>query len=307
MSNLVKGALRAGIKKVFNVGIEDSGIKRDLEFHSKNNLVSQVEQKNLFLNYKKLLFDKKFLPSIKDVGFRVFSQNDEDGILLYIFSLIGMTNKLCLDISFASPIGANTTNLICNLDWTGLLVCGDAGEQKKSIDFFRKHPDTHIHPPKVVQKWITAENINDFLLNCGLSGEIDLFSLDMDGVDYWIWKSLDVVSPRVIVVEFQGILGFDKSVTIPYKSDFSRSKEYEDFLGASLAAFVKLADSKGYRLVGCNKYCFNAFFIKEELAQDVLPTLSAEECFLLHPIPEWIKKEREIRFKKIENLPWVNV
>ncbi|MCJ7636553.1 MAG: hypothetical protein MUO21_03605, partial [Nitrososphaeraceae archaeon] len=64
------------------------------------------------------------LPNFQDTGFRVYSQNDEDGLLLYIFSLIGFTNKICLDIAFASPYGANTTNLICNWGFTGLLIEG---------------------------------------------------------------------------------------------------------------------------------------------------------------------------------------
>ncbi len=33
------------------------------------------------------------LPGLSEVGFKVLSQTDEDGILLYIFSIIGSTNR----------------------------------------------------------------------------------------------------------------------------------------------------------------------------------------------------------------------
>ena len=38
------------------------------------------------------------LPSWNDAAFRVFSKNGEDGILLYIFSLIGAGSRTCIEI-----------------------------------------------------------------------------------------------------------------------------------------------------------------------------------------------------------------
>lgn len=58
-------------------------------------------------------------------------------------------------------------------------------------------------PPTFVQAWITAENVNALIANCGVTGEIDLLSLDMDGIDWWIWRALEVVSPWVVVLEYQ--------------------------------------------------------------------------------------------------------
>ncbi|MFH1832137.1 MAG: hypothetical protein ABH827_05055 [bacterium] len=239
---------------------------------------SQIEQKQLYLYYKQLLAEKKPLPSVHDVGFRNFSQNDEDGILLYLFALIGTTNKKCVDIAFANPHGSNVTNLICNFNWTGLLVCGSEHEITPAKSFFSSHPDTFIYPPNITNAWITAENVNNILEKNGYSGEIDLLSLDIDGVDYWVWKNIETVQPRIVVVEYMNIWTSEHAVTVPYSPEFNRFNIHEDFCGASLAAFVKLAKSKGYRLVACNKYGFNAFFVKEELAKDILPEITIEEC-----------------------------
>ena len=46
---------------------------------------TQVMQKNLFFHYQTLRDQGFKLPNFSDTGFRVFSQNDEDGLLLYIF------------------------------------------------------------------------------------------------------------------------------------------------------------------------------------------------------------------------------
>ena len=74
----------------------------------------------------------------------------------------------------------------------------------------------------------------------------------MDGVDYWIWKELTVVNPRVVVVEYNNPWPADRALTVPYHEDFKT--EYNQYgsyyAGASLAAFVKLARENGYSIVG---------------------------------------------------------
>src|SRR5688500_10604666 len=99
--------------------LPDRGQVRKIEQDILNN---QVAQKLILLHYQHLRNFEKPLPKIDESGFRTFSQSDEDGILIYIFSLIGFTNKICVDIAAGAPYGANTTNLICNWGWTGLLV-----------------------------------------------------------------------------------------------------------------------------------------------------------------------------------------
>ena len=53
--------------------------------------------------------------------------------------------------------------------------------------------------------------------------------------------------------------------------------------GAPLAAFVSLARRKGYRLVGSQMRCFNAFFLRADVGCEVFPEVSIESC-LMHPI-----------------------
>ncbi|OGG12853.1 hypothetical protein A3D77_07395 [Candidatus Gottesmanbacteria bacterium RIFCSPHIGHO2_02_FULL_39_11] len=287
------------IKKIENTLLNilaknNQSIKREI-----NN--NQILQKQLFAFYQSLKNDRKKLPIFKNTGFRVFSQNDEDGLFLYIFALIGFTNKICIDIAFGSPYGANVTNLICNWDFTGLLIEGKNTED--SINFFGTHPDTWIYPPKIIKAWVTKDNVNQLIKDNGIVGEIDLFSLDLDGIDYWILKNLNVVSPRVIILEYMNIFGPNIAVTVPYKSDFDRSNIHPDFFGASLGAFVKLGKKKGYRLVGCNKYGFNAFFMRNDLGKKEFPEVSISSC-LNHPV---VLEGRKNRLPAVKNLGWIAV
>ena len=48
-----------------------------------------ASQIQLQLTYRALLASRAPLPRLSEIGFKVFSQTDEDGMLLYIFSVIG--------------------------------------------------------------------------------------------------------------------------------------------------------------------------------------------------------------------------
>ena len=268
---------------------------------------TQIQQRQLRACYQDMLSRHLLISRLSDVGFRVFSQTNEDGILHYIFSAIGTTNKACLDIAFGSPYGANTTNLIVNDGWHGILVCGNEEEARGATQFFASHPDTHIYPPKIYSHWITAENVNQVvshgLMDSCIQGcEIDLFSLDIDGVDFWIWNALTAVAPRVVVLEYHNIWS-DESVTVPYRPDFNRFDTHPDYCSASLPAFVKLARAKGYRLVGCNKYGYNAFFVRDGIGEKVLPEVSYKEC-LQHPMA--CEGQRK-RLPKVREFEWVKI
>lgn len=289
----------SGIVKKFQSLLVDTVRERvEQEFAA-----SQVSQRLIQMHYRQLVANGLALPKFEETGFRVFSQNDEDGLLLYIFSLIGITNKVCAELAFGAPMGANSTNLICNWGWSGLLADADRHHVAKARCFFESHRDTWIFPPKIIEAWITAENVNDLFVQNEITGAIDLFSLDIDGMDYWVWKALTVVTPRVVVVEFQDFWGPEKAVTVPYDREFKRDPDCPDYFGASLAAFVKLAKSKGYRLVGCNRYGFNAFFIKDGIGEKHFPEVSPHAC-LSHPK---VGHGERHRLPKVKHREWLDV
>ena len=267
-----------------------------------------ASQLQLQFTYQALKESGRALPQFSQVGFKAFSQTDEDGILLYIFSIIGATSKKAVEMCAGDGIECNAANLIIHHGWHGLLVDGNESGIKRGLEFYQKNPHTYVYPPTFVPAWITRDNVNDIITTHGFAGEIDLLSIDMDGVDYWIWEAIDSISPRVVVVEYQDILGPDRALTVPYSDSFN-AREYPmtlgmpNFCGASLPAFVKLARSRGYRLVGCNRYGYNAFFIKNPLGETEIPEIDINECFR-HPKVLWGMKER---FPTVKDFPWIEV
>lgn len=69
-----------------------------LEPMLRNAIFTRQDQIQLLLKYKETVLSQDKGLDFEQVGFNVYSSTYEDGILLYIFSLIGMTNKKVVDI-----------------------------------------------------------------------------------------------------------------------------------------------------------------------------------------------------------------
>jgi hypothetical protein len=241
---------------------------------------AQISQILLRLQYQDMVRRSVELPRFADVEFRSYSQNCEDGILLYIFSVIGTTNRRVVEICAGDGVECNAANLIVNHGWRGLLFDGDANAVEHGRAFYAACRTTFVAPPTLVHAWITTENINRLIEENGFSGPVDLFSLDIDGNDYWIWKAIDTIQPRAVVLEFNAACGPEDSIAMSYNPEYRLDIEDRPYrCGASLPAFVKLGRSKGYRLVGIHSLGFNAFFVRNGVADDLLPEQSPRQCY----------------------------
>ncbi len=260
-----------------------------------------VAQLSLFLHYQYLLARNIHLPKFTDIGFRVHSQTDEDGIILFLFSVIGTANKVFVEIGTGNGIECNCANLAINFGWHGLFIDADDKAVNEGIRFYSNNLDTRIFPPKFVSAMIDRDNVNDVIANAGFHGEVDLLSIDIDGMDYWIWDAIKCVNPRVVVIEANGKFG-KRSITVPYVSNWAYSNAHPHYHGASLLALTKLANKKGYRLVGTNRFGYNAFYLRDDIVLDLLPAVSIESC-RTHPTRE----DDERIFQAISHLPYVEI
>ena len=264
-----------------------------------------MNQQVLRLLYRDAVARGGRLPAFDDTQFKIFSQNGEDGILWLLFSVLGTVNKRCVEVCAGAGIECNSANLIINDGWHGLLFDGDLANVRQGRSFYKRCSETSTYPPELVHAWISAENINELISSRGFTGEIDLFSLDLDGVDFWIWKALEVVTPRVVVLEYNNLWPATDSVSVPYGPDFvaDYGPTGPNYAGASLAAFVSLGRQKGYRLIGCERYGFNAFFVRNGLGEELFPEVSVESC-LSHP---FVKLSREQRLPLVRDKMWVRI
>lgn len=220
------------------------------------------------------------LPSFADAEFRNYSQNGEDGILLLIATVLGLSRRRVVEIGASDGIECNAANLILHHGWEGLLIDGDADLIERGRRFYATQSETSRLGPNLVCAWITRDNVKALLAEHGYARDVDLLSVDVDGMDLWVLKALEP-SASVLIVEFNNRLPDDVAVTVPYREDFVGNGNLthgEGHFGASLLAFVRMLRPFGYRLVGANSISTNAFFVRDGVGDEILPEVSAAAC-----------------------------
>jgi hypothetical protein len=225
----------------------------------------------------------QFDPHLESRGWRKYSQNDEDGVLEYIFSILpaGPLGRYFVEFGVGPPWGSTleqsglegNCRLLQEKGWRGLFL------------------DAAAYPEKygVKQERVDAINLNPILRKYRVPDTPDLISIDVDGQDFWIWSNL-VHRPNVLLIEYNANFGPGESKVIPYDSAFQW--DGTKYFGSSLRALHNLGKSKGYVLVYANGV--NAFFIKRHLVKN-----AAEFPF------EKIYRHRDLLRPDELNRPWV--
>jgi hypothetical protein len=240
----------------------------------------QISQRQLYHQYAEKA-RKGNVPPLSETGFRVFSQFEEDGKLLFIFSVIGMDIKSFVEIGSDDGVNSNSANLYFNFGWHGLFIDGNSRSIRRGKKFFSKYPHPWFYQPKFICDLVRRDNVNQLIEGAGYKGEVGLLSIDIDGNDYWVWDAIHVIEPRVVIIETHNEFGMN-NIVVPYDPDYFYPGKHPVYHGASPVAMTKLANRKGYRLVGANELGFNFIFVKNGLADKLLPEVSVESL-LNHP------------------------
>lgn len=239
--------------------------------------------------------------------YSVLSQNGEDGIIDYLLEAVGVGPGLFVEFGFGKT-ECNCLHLAFDRKFAGLLMDGSTRGCTYARDAYRwlgKH-----HQIQVVNAFVTAENVNSLIAGRGITGDIDVLSIDVDGVDYWLWERLDVVSPRIVVIEYNASMGDERAITVPYEPAFVRWNKHDSGLyhGVSLLALERLGARKGYRLVGCDTMGVNAFFLRDDLDAPSVPTLTTKQAFQHHRSRiERLELTTEQQFAQVAHLPYVEI
>ncbi len=240
-------------------------------------------KKDLLINYAK----------------NIYSQNGEDGVIEEILNRLSSNNELnkwCVEFgAWDGMYLSNTCNLIKEKGYKAVLI---EGNPKKVLDLNRNFPSNDI---KKICRFVNFEGSNsldNILSETEIPIDFDFLSIDVDGVDYFIFESLVKYRPKVISIEF--------NPTIPNIVNFIQKKDFRIKQGSSAKALNELGKKKGYTLVSVVE-C-NLIFVDNKYFSSVLdskPNLKTLNLRGNDPMCIFVAFDGTVLSNKEEfSLPW---
>ena len=276
--------------------------------------LKSILERSMLLDGKlldKINGSRSTLPSLNTAEYQVFSQWGEDGIIAWLVDQLDGIPCSFVEFGVEDYQESNTRYLLQSRNWQGLVIDGF----QKNINYIRNQEYYWRNDLTAICAFIDRNNINSLFLENGFKGEVGLLSIDIDGNDFWVWQAIEVVSPVIVVCEYNAVLGDKLSLSVPYKSDFQRTLEHYSnlYFGASIRAMIRLGLDKGYTFIGTTSSGCNAFFIRNDYASRIMSRLERVLMF-----PSKIREARDQagvlkytssieRIKIINNLPFIDI
>ncbi len=183
----------------------------------------------------------------------VTSQYGEDGIIARLIELVQPKHRYCVEFgAWDGKHYSNCHELLATTDWQAVMIEGNPEKYRDLVKTYAGNDRV-----RTLNRFVDFEGANsldNILVECDAPADIGLLSIDVDGNDYHIWKSLERYAPEIVIIEF--------NPTVPNDVFFVQDRSFEINQGCSLFALAVLGQEKGYELCVCTRT--NAFFVKKE-------------------------------------------
>ena len=195
--------------------------------------------------------------------FSGFSQNGEDGIIDVLKGQLKDCNRYFIEIGSADGLENNTSWLAVAEKYSGIMIEGNS----RLIERARRVLLRYSIGLECRNMFITKNSVSE-LKSIAFHHNPDLFSLDIDGNDYYIAKSIldGGFRPKIFVVEYNSVYGPDKSLTVEYKDDFVFTSAHPTqlYYGVSIMGWRNFFESHNYKFITVDRNGVNAFFVDPE-------------------------------------------
>ena len=239
--------------------------------------------------------------------FSGFSQNGEDGILEVLRSQLKRQNKYFVEIGAADGIDNNSAWLTIVEKYSGLMIEGNPALVARARSIIG-----HYSLGLEIHNIFVDSNSASQIKRASLYHDPDVFSLDIDGNDYYVADSLLNAGfrPKIYVVEFNSAFGPDDAKTIIYEPKFCYTAAHpsELYYGVSIMGWRTFFASRGYRFVTVDRKGVNAFFVDPacfsgEFLDSVVSLEFAENELQMRKF----RVDHVTQFKQIEHLAFYEI
>lgn len=192
--------------------------------------------------------------------FSAFSQNGEDGIITELLTRLKSPCRYFVEIGAADGLENNSAYLAFVKKYNGIMVEGDPFHSSHAKKFLW----AANHGVRYLNLFVEPDTVGR-IVDLIPTRTPDLFSLDIDGMDYHVAKSLFATGfrPGIVCVEYNAAYGPEAVLTIPYQRafDYTRASATHLYYGVSIAGWRRFFARLGYDFVTVESKGVNAFFI----------------------------------------------
>jgi hypothetical protein len=179
---------------------------------------------------------------------RATSRGFLDGILETIFNVIGTENKFFVELGFGCVGNAQRASAVESAHAnspTNTFNLWKQGRRTSLFDSEVEHPGVDLY-----KETITGESVGRIFAAPDVPVSLDYMSLDIDSVDFWMFRGLLGVDlpyrPRVFSLDYNS--SFPVQSALACDPDWQPWAEYFVY-GASIGAIQDLSESAGYQPV----------------------------------------------------------
>ena len=195
--------------------------------------------------------------------FSGFSQNGEDGIIEILRNNLSTQDRYFLEIGSADGIDNNTAWLLFTQSYNGIMIDGDSNLVERA----QRMVSSYSIGLRICNMFVTKDSITN-IKNYSKTLTPDIFSLDIDGNDYFIAEEIfsNGFRPKIFVVEYNSTFGPDDSLTIKPHDNFEYLSFHKSglYYGVSISAWKKLFLKNGYKFITVDSKGVNAFFVEPQ-------------------------------------------
>ena len=239
--------------------------------------------------------------------FSAFSQNGEDGIIDFLVRKIKNPNNYFVEIGSSNGLENNSTWLGVARKYSGIMIEGNRKAAKRCEQYI-----ANLNPGIEVKSLFVDKDNAKKIKSMAYYDDPDLFSLDIDGIDFYVAETLmdSGLRPKIIVVEYNSTFGPSKTITVPYQKKFNYLEAHTSHLyfGVSISGWKKFLDRYGFEFVTVDSRGTNGFFINPEYFEPNFIRQIKGQAFKenFYQLSKF-KQNWEERFKLIQKMEFITI
>lgn len=187
------------------------------------------------------------------------SQDGEDGIIEEIFKRLDITGGTIIDVGAHDGKHFSNTFSLLQRGFSVFSIEKNTPRVDLLNQLKKEYPNLTPIQAQVSMNTESSMHINKIITEYGIPEQVEMLSIDIDSIDYWVFKDIDI-KPKLVVVEIEGkYYPLDMKIHNPRGNRETNPPKNQ----TGFYPMYEIAKHRGYHFIA-HTSC-NAFFLRNDL------------------------------------------